>query len=193
MKIPQPVVMTISSGVSTLIGVFWQKSVEMMLPWLFVIVAAVLADLASGHYKAGRLGIHFAWSTAIRESLGKIVVYGSAVMLFAMFDVAAKGNATIAKWLCIFVSAVEIGSVISNILLPHGVKLSLKAILKLILKKSPFGIDDAAADEIVKAARRENQKWNHSKYASESSLAKRPFNKIYDEETGKITYERPEE
>lgn len=191
MKIPQPVVMTVSSGITTAVALFWEKSVVIMIPWLLSILAAVIADLASGRYKAKRLGIHFAWSTAFRETLGKITVYYGFVMAAAMFDVAAEGNATIAKWLCIFVSAIEIGSVLSNILAPHGIKLSLKAILKLILKKSPLGIDDEAADEIVKTARRENQKWNKAKYASESSLANRPFNRIYDEDTGKVTYERP--
>lgn len=196
MKIPQPIVVMASSGITTMVSIFWQQTVEIMLPWLFVIVSAVIADLASGYYKSKRLGVHFAWSTAIRESLGKIVVYAAAVMSFAMFDVASKGNATIAKWLCIFISAVEIGSVVSNILICHGIKLSLKAILKLVLKKSPFGIDDEAADEIIKAARREDRKWNRLKNRKfkedEETLHafRQPMiERIVDEDTGKITYE----
>ena len=200
MRIPKPIVLATSSGLASLISVFWQQSVEVMLPWLLVVVAAVLADLASGHYKADRLGIHFAWSTAIRESLGKIVVYGSAVMLFAMFDVAVKGDAMIAKWLCIFVSTVEIGSVFGNILICHGIKLSLKAIIKFILKKSPFGIDDEAADEIIKTARREDIKWNKpkSRKFKEDEQSLYAFDRVdydkvvgshYDEETGKIVYD----
>lgn len=201
MRMPQPVVLATSSGIASLIGVFWQKSVEVMLPWLLVVVSAVIADLASGHYKAGRLGIHFAWSTAFRESFGKVVVYVAFVMTAAMFDVAVKGNASIAKWLCIFVSAVEIGSVLSNILICHGIKLSLKAILKLILKKSPFGIDDEAADEIIKVARREDKKWNRRKARKfkeeEESLyafdQAQQYDKVvgvhYDEENNKIVYD----
>lgn len=195
MRVPQPLVMATGSGITTLIGVFWQRSVEMMMPWLFVILSAVVADLASGHYKAGRLGIHFAWSTAIRESAGKIVVYISFVMTAAMFDVAAEGSATIAKWLCLFVSAIEIGSALSNILIVHGVKLNLKAILKLILKKTPFGIDDEAADEIIKTARREDKKWNKSKFRKFkedeepiNAFERATFRREIDEETGKTTY-----
>ena len=195
MKIPQPVVLATSSGLASLVGVFWHQSVEVMLPWLLVVVAAVIADLASGHYKASRLGIHFAWSTAIRESLGKIVVYGSAVMLFAMFDVAVKGNELIAKWLCIFVSTVEIGSVFGNILICHGIKLSLKAILKFVLKKSPFGIDDEAADEIIRVARREDKKWNKAK-TRKFKEDEEPLNAFVrsaittetDEDTGRTVY-----
>lgn len=195
MKIPQPVVLATSSGLASLVSVFWRQSVEVMLPWLLVVFAAVIADLASGHYKAGRLGIHFAWSTAIRESLGKIVVYGSAVMLFAMFDVAVEGKALIAKWLCIFVSAVEIGSVFSNILICHGIKLSLKAVLKFILKKSPFGIDDEAADEIIKVARREDKKWNKASSrrfkdddGSLNAFVKSAVTSETDEDTGRTVY-----
>jgi len=195
MKIPQPIVLATSSGVASLIGVFWHNSVEVMLPWLLVVVSAVIADLASGHYKAGRLGIHFAWSTAFRESFGKVVVYIAFVMTAAMFDVAVKGNALIAKWLCIFVSAVEIGSVFSNILICHGVKLSLKAILKFLLKKSPFGIDDEAADEIIKTARREDRKWNKlksRKFKEDeeplNAFVKSAITKETDEETGRTVY-----
>lgn len=195
MKIPQPLVIVASAGINTAVSLFWQQSVEIMLPWLFVILSAVVADLASGYYKAGRLGIHFAWSTAIRESVGKLVVYSAAVMTVAMYDVAAKGDATIAKWGCIFLGGVEIGSVFSNILICHGIKLSLKSILKLILKKSPLGIDDEAADEIIKTARREDKKWNKTRFRKfkEDEESINAFDKSYitteiDEETGKITY-----
>ena len=200
MKIPRPIVLTASSGITTALGVFWQNSVAIMLPWLIVVVSAVLADLASGHYKAGRLGIHFAWSTAFRESFGKVVVYVAFVMTAALFDVAVNGDATIAKWLCIFVSAIEIGSVLSNILICHGIKLSLKAILKLILKKSPLGIDDEAADEIIKTARREDKKWNKLKsrkfkedeeslYAFDQTRYDKVVGVHYDEENNKIVYD----
>ena len=189
MKIPQPIVLMVSSGYVSVVTLFWEQSVVIMLPWLFVVFGAVLADLASGKYKSGRLGIHFAWSTAIRESMGKLVVYSAAIMTFAMFDVAAKGNTNIAKWLSIFLSSVEIGSVIGNVLICHGIKLSLKAFLKLILKKSPFGIDDEAADEIIKVARREDAKWNKRKYSGDSGIEKRPVNKILDDEHNKINFE----
>lgn len=189
MKIPQPIVNTAATGITTAANLFWQQSVMIMMPWIFVILAAVIADLASGWYKSKRLSVHFAWSTAIRETLGKIVVYAAAVMTFAIFDVAAEGDATIAKWLSILVAGVEIGSVISNILAPHGIRLSLKAIVKLILKKSPLAIGDDEADEIIKTAIREDAKWNKRKYTGDGNIDNRPVNKILDDETGKVTYQ----
>ena len=90
-----------------------------------------------------------------------------------MIDVAAEGEMSIAKWSCLFIMAVEGCSVVSNILKPSGVQVSLKAVLKLLLKRSPLGIGDDEADEIIKTARREDLKWNRAKsrrYEEEESL-----------------------
>ena len=120
-------------------------------------------------------------STAIRESVGKIVVYTSGVLAFAMVDVAASGSMIIAKWCCLLLSLVEGGSFVSNLLAPHGIKLSLKSILKILLKRSPIGIGDEEADEIVKTARRENAKWNKRRYTGDEKVDKIPPNPIYDD------------
>ena len=176
MKIPQPIVMMASGGVTTSATLFLQNSLEVMVPWFFTLFAFVLADLAGGYYKAHKLSVHFAWSTAIRESIGKIVVYTSGVLAFAMVDVAASGSLLIAKWCCLLLCLVEGGSFISNLLAPHGIKLSLKGLLKLLLKKSPLGIGDEEADEIIKVARREDQKWNRRKYTGDNiERAKNPI------------------
>ena len=167
-----------SGGVTASASLFLQNSIEVMVPWFFTLFAFVLADLASGYYKAHRLGIHFAWSTAIRESLGKIVVYTSGILAFAMVDVAASGSMVIAKWCCLLLCVVEGGSFVSNLLAPYGIKLSLKGLLKLFLKKSPLGIGDEEADEIIKVARREDLKWNRRRYTGDN--IERPKNPILD-------------
>lgn len=185
MKIPQPIVMTASGGVTASATVFLQNSVEVMVPWFFTLFAFVLADLAGGYYKAHKLLVHFAWSTAIRESLGKVTVYTAGVLAFAMVDVAASGSMIIAKWCCLLLCLVEGGSFISNLLAPHGIKLSLKGLLKLLLKRSPLGIGDEEADEIVKTARRENRKWNKARFADNEKVKKRPKNRLYDDDEDK--------
>ena len=181
MKIPQPIVMTASGGVTASATIFLQNSIEVMVPWFFTLFAFVLADLAGGYYKAHKLLVHFAWSTAIRESLGKVTVYTAGVLAFAMVDVAASGSMAIAKWCCLLLCVVEGGSFVSNLLAPHGIKLSLKSILKILLKRSPLGIGDDEADEIVKTARRENAKWNKRRYTGDEKLKNRPKNPIYDD------------
>ena len=189
MKIPQPIVMTASGGVTASATIFLQNSIEVMVPWFFTLFAFVIADLAGGYYKAHKLSVYFAWSTAIRESVGKIVVYTSGVLALAMVDVAASGSMVIAKWCCLLLSLVEGGSFVSNLLAPHGIKLSLKGLLKLLLKKSPLGIGDEEADEIIKVARRENDKWNKRRYTSDEKLKNRPKNPILDDDNDKEWFE----
>ena len=189
MKIPQPIVMTASGGVTASATIFLQNSIEVMVPWFFTLFAFVLADLAGGYYKAHKLLVHFAWSTAIRESLGKVTVYTAGVLAFAMVDVAASGSMAIAKWCCLLLCVVEGGSFVSNLLAPHGIKLSLKSILKILLKRSPLGIGDDEADEIVKTARRENAKWNKRRYTGDEKLKNRPKNPIYDDDNDREWFE----
>lgn len=182
MRIPEPVVMFASGGITTAVSVFWQQSVEIMLPWLLTTLAVIIADLAAGIRKSHLLHVHVSPSTAIRETMGKVVVYFGFVMSAAMIDVAAKGNMEIAKWCCLFIMVVEGGSVVSNILKPYGITLSLKAILKFFLKRSPLGVDDEEANEIIKTARRENDKWNKRKYTGDRNINRRPKNAILDED-----------
>ena len=189
MKIPQPIVMTASGGVTASATIFLQNSIEVMVPWFFTLFAFVIADLAGGYYKAHKLLIHFAWSTAIRESLGKVTVYTAGVLAFAMVDVAASGSMMIAKWCCLLLCVVEGSSFIGNLLAPHGIKLSLKGLLKLLLKKSPLGIGDEEADEIVKVARRENKKWNRARYSNGDKLKDRPSSPILDDDNEREWFE----
>ncbi len=180
MRVPEPVVMFASGGITTVVSVFWQQSVEIMLPWLITTLAVIIADLAAGIRKSHLLHVHVSPSTAIRETMGKVVVYFGFVMSAAMIDVAAEGNMVIAKWCCLFIMVVEGGSVISNILVPYGIRLSLKAIIKFFLKKSPLGVSDEDAEEFLKQARRENAKWNQRKYTDDKNIDKRPKNPLYD-------------
>ena len=173
MKIPQPIVMMASGGVSTIAGAYLQQSLEIMVPWLIATFAVIIADLAAGVRKSHLLNVHVSPSTAFRETCGKIVVYFAVVMTAAMVDVAAHGNMAIAKWCCLFVMIVEGGSVVSNILKPYGLQVSLKGILKFVLKRSPLAIDGEEADSILKTARRENEKWNRRRYTSDKHVDER--------------------
>lgn len=181
MKIPEPVVMVASGGVSTVAARYLQDSVEIMIPWLFATLAVIIADLAAGVRKSHLLGVHVSPATAFRETCGKIVVYFAVVMTAAMVEVAAKGDMKIAKWTCLLIMVVEGGSVFANILKPYGITFSLKGLLKLFLKRFPLGIGDEEADEIIKVARRENDKWNKRKYTGDQNIGKRPKNKILDD------------
>ena len=180
MRIPEPVVMFASGGITTIASLFWQQSVVVMLPWLITTFVVILADLAAGIRKSHLLQVHVSPTTAIRETMGKAVVYFGFVMSAAMLDVAADGNMKIAKWCCLFIMTVEGGSVVSNILIPYGIRLSPKAVLKFFLKKSPLGVSDDDAEDFFKQAKKENDKWNKRKYTGDQNISKCPANPLYD-------------
>lgn len=181
MRIPEPVVMLASGGITAVANLFWQQSINVMLPWLITTFVVILADLAAGIRKSHLLHVHVSPTTAIRETMGKAVVYFGFVMSAAMLDVAAEGNMKIAKWCCLFIMVVEGGSVVSNILIPYGIRLSPKAVIKFFLKKSPLGISDDDADDFFKQVRKENAKWNQRKYTGDQNIEKRPKNPLYDD------------
>ena len=181
MRIPEPVVMFASGSITTAVSLFWQQSVSLMLPWLITTFAVVLADLAAGIRKSHLLGVHVSPTTAIRETMGKAVVYFGFVMSAAMIDVAADGNMKIAKWCCLFIMVVEGGSVVSNILIPYGIRLSPKAVVKFFLKKSPLGVSDDEADAFFKMVKKENEKWNKRKYTGDQNIENRPPNPLFDD------------
>lgn len=164
MKIPEPVTQGASWVLTPIALAFIQQSIIIMIPWLIATFAVIIADLASGIRKSHLLGVHVSPSTAIRETLSKILTYFSFILAVAMIDVAAEGGMAIAKWSCLFIMCVEGCSVVSNILKPSGVQVSLKGVLKMILKRTPLGIGDEEADEIIKTAKREDKKWNRIKH-----------------------------
>lgn len=160
MRISNSLVM-MTSGIFTPIAMaFIQKSINIMMPWLFVMFAVILTDLFAGLRKSHKLRIHISPTTALRETFGKTVVYFAFVMMVAMIDVAANGNTTIAKWACLVICALEGGSILSNILKPYGIIISPDGILKAFLKRTPLSIGDDEADEIVKVIEEEDKKWN---------------------------------
>lgn len=137
--------------------------VAIMLPWLLVMTAFVLADLAAGVRKSYKLGVKVSWSTALRETGGKWVTYLAIILAVCMLNVVATEGETFAKWACLAIMALEGGSVVSNLLRPYGIVVTPKGVLLWLLRRSPIGgdVDELAKEEEVKMARREeNQKWN---------------------------------
>ena len=150
-----------------------ERSIAEMIPWLMVMVMTVVADLAAGVRKSYKLGVRVSWSTAIRETMGKIVTYIAFVMAVCMIDVVATDGGTIfAKWACLTVVAIEGGSVLSNLLRPYGIIVTPKTILQFFLRKSPLKMSDEDSDELLKeeaikqAREFENKKWNVKKSKS---------------------------
>ena len=167
MKLDNTITQT-TSGLFTPIAVgFIQNSIQMMIPWLIVMFVVILTDLISGIRKSIKLEVEVSPSTAFRETMGKMVTYFSWVIMVCLVDVAMGGNATAAKWGCLLVIAIEGGSIVSNLLKPHGIDISTRSVLKFFFMRSPLHPSEEEAEELIKEDRieqlrqREHEKWNH--------------------------------
>ena len=151
-------------------GALTRQSVEMMLPWIAVMTAFVMADLAAGCRKSWKLSVRISVSTAARETLGKWVQYFALIMAVCLLSVVAFGTETLAKVVCLCVMALEGGSIMSNILRPYGIIVTPKSIFLWVLGKMPLGGEVGALlrdEEIKRAKKEEDKKWNTRKKRKE--------------------------
>lgn len=149
MKIPHNMVMLASGIIVPTAFAFLQETLIVMVPWIITMFFVILADLAAGVWKSYKLGIELRFSRGLRETMGKLLVYFAFVCMVACINVAYKGEFQFAKWAAGIVIAIEFGSIIGNILKPHGINISLSAIIKAILQKSPLPLTCEQADAIV--------------------------------------------
>ena len=186
MRIPSSIV-NLTCGVFTPLAVsFMQDSIATMLPWLMVMGMVVLCDLAFGVRKSIKLGVHVSVSMAIRETMGKLLVYTSFVILVCMIEVAAKHTLQVAMWSCLLICAIEGCSIIGNLLKPYGIEMSLRNVIKAFANKA-LGVDEATADimlgkdnqvpgDVIERVRKaERARWEQRKshsYGSEDGKTK---------------------
>ena len=186
MRIPSSIV-NLTCGVFTpLAASFLQDSIATMLPWLMVMGMVVLCDLAFGVRKSIKLGVHVSVSMAIRETMGKLLVYTSFVILVCMIEVAAKHTLQVAMWSCLLICAIEGCSIIGNLLKPYGIEMSLRNVVKAFANRA-LGVDDTTADimlgkdnqvpeDVIERVRKaERARWEQRKphsYGSEDGKAK---------------------
>ena len=149
MKIPHNMVMLASGIIVPTAFAFLQEALIVMVPWIITMFFVILADLAAGVWKSYKLGIELRFSRGLRETMGKLLVYFAFVCMVACINVAYKGEFQFAKWAAGIVITIEFGSIIGNILKPHGINISLSAIIKAILQKSPLPLTCEQADAIV--------------------------------------------
>ena len=181
MTTPRYIVVQLTSG--TLIPIllsFLGKTIEMMVPWFIAMFTTVMADLAAGLWKSYKLKIPIRFSKACRETMGKMIVYFAFVLMACTVSVAADGGTEWAKWLCLFIILIEVGSMVSNFLKPHGINLSMNAFIKAILTHSalPFScenIDDLLEKDDIEKIREDElakdkaeQEWKEKKSSKKS-------------------------
>ena len=144
------IIVQITSGLLIpILTEFLNQAIVQMIPWLLAMFAVVFADLMSGLWKSVKLDIPIRFSKACRETMGKMIVYFAFVLMSCTVSVAADGGTEWAKWLCLFIILIEVGSMISNFLKPHGINLSMNAFLKAILTHSALPFSCPNAEELV--------------------------------------------
>ena len=149
MKIPYNIVMLTSGVIIPTAFAFLQDALLVMVPWMITMFFIVIADLAAGVWKSYKLGIELRFSRGLRETMGKLLVYFAFVCMVACINVAYAGEFQFAKWAAGIVIVIEFGSIIGNLLKPHGINISLSAIIKAFLQKSPLPLTCEQADAIV--------------------------------------------
>lgn len=174
MKIPQAATNTASGLFVPMAAVFLQDTFRTMLPWIMVMLSVVLCDLIAGIRKSLKLGIHVSWSMAFRETMGKMVTYVAFVMMVAMIDAASGHSYNVALWGCLFICALEGGSILSNILKPYGIDITPKGIVLFFSSRllhtsdaeSSMLVDDAGLEHIRERERGRWEKRQHHRYGS---------------------------
>lgn len=127
-----------------------QDAIQTIIVWLLVMFAVVCCDLFAGVSKSLKMGEHISTSKAVRNTMSKLVVYFSFVLMVALLDTATEHEYHIAKWACLLICVIEMGSIISNILKPHGIDLSLRRVLAVFISKSTAGLSVGEAEAIFK-------------------------------------------
>lgn len=150
MKFSHNLTIAVSGGFIPTTFAFLQEALIVMVPWAITMFFVIIADLAAGVWKSYKLNIDIRFSRGLRETMGKILVYFAFVCMIACINVAFAGEFQFAKWAAALIIVIEFGSIVSNLLKPHGINLSLTAIIKAFLQKSPLPITCEQADEIVR-------------------------------------------
>lgn len=139
----------VSGAIIPILMGFLGEALEQMIPWFIAMTSVVLADLISGLWKCLKLGIPIRFSKACRETMGKMIVYFAFVCMAACINVAEKGEFDWSRWVAVFVIIIELGSMAGNVLKPHGIDISLSAILKAFMHHSFKELTCPELDEII--------------------------------------------
>lgn len=126
---------SIPGGFSVIASSFIMQSLEHMIPWLIVTFSVIVCDLAFGIRKSLSMGEEVRFSSAIRRTMGKTVVYFSFVCMVVMINIASGSKWDIDVYSCLLVCFIEFCSIISNILKPKGYNFNLLKALGLFGKK----------------------------------------------------------
>lgn len=149
MQVNSSVVQITGGMIVPILLTFLGEAITLMIPWFVVMFTIVFCDLAAGLWKSYKLKINIRLSKACRETMGKLIVYFAFVIMICCINVALNGTFDFAKWSALLIVCVEGGSIVANILKPHGINISLNAILKAFLSHSAMPLTCPEIEEII--------------------------------------------
>lgn len=141
---------------SAVAGNFVLESINQMIPWLIVMFAVILCDLATGWRRCLLMNEEVRFSRAWRATFGKMVTYFSFVVMVVFINVASGGGYAIDKWMILFICFIEVCSIISNLLKPKGYNINLASAISLFLKKV-FSIDREDTKDLIQKNKEEEK------------------------------------
>ena len=138
----------ISGGFLTLAGGLVVDSLADMMIWLVVVLSIILCDFIAGSCKAVRLRENYSISTAIRRTLGKMVMYLAIIVAGVLINKATNCEYNIDKWAVFFIASIEGLSIVGNVLKFNGYNIDWVKFLKVAGKKK-YGIEGEDLEGII--------------------------------------------
>ena len=152
------VMKTIPGGFGAIASAFVVESLEHMIPWLIATCAVIMCDLACGIRCSLIMGERVRFSSAVRRTMGKMVIYYAFVVMVCMVCVAAGGDTKIDVYSCLLVCFIEGCSIISNIMKPKGYDFNVVKAIGIFGKKV-LRVDKEDLDGIItKGSDKDNDK-----------------------------------
>ncbi|MGL5913084.1 MAG: phage holin family protein [Bacteroidales bacterium] len=112
-----------------------------MVPWIIVMIAVIVCDLASGVRRAILMKERVRFSSACRRTIGKMVTYVAFVIMVVFINSAAKRDLQIDHYACLLICFIEGSSVISNILRPLGYDFNMTKLFNNLTKTKFKNLD----------------------------------------------------
>lgn len=147
-NIKDGVINTTTSSFAVMATVFLQDSIKHMIPWLIASFAFVVCDLIARIRRCLLMDEQVRFSKAMRDTLGKMVFYFSAICMFSMVCVASGELYHIDRWSCLFIYFVELCSIIHNWLAPKGIDINFNKLAALLFSKK-FGGERKEYEDII--------------------------------------------
>lgn len=142
-----PLVVALSTVLGTVAVSYLQATATEALYWLLPVIMIIVADLITGISAARFRREAIRFSTAARRTLNKFFSYSCWIITCVALN--ERYDTQVCAWVGMgIVFLIEGTSFLTNLLEPHGIKLSIKGLLKVLGGKLNLdNLEDVVDDE----------------------------------------------